>query len=134
LSGENGGHPGAAVKAAPHANGTQGTIQALLESLCHGCAPVDKAPPAPADNALDLLYNHAALLKAQESLVLQSQDKLSLNVVFWACISAMVGILNLFLDLELPYSWREASIIVAKVQGHGLTHVCSIQMWVLDFV
>jgi len=95
---------------------------------------VDKAPPAPADNALDLLYNHAALLKAQESLVLQSQDKLSLNVVFWACISAMVGILNLFLDLELPYSWREASIIVAKVQGHGLTHVCSIQMWVLDFV
>jgi len=128
LSGENGGHPGAAVKAAPHANGTQGTIQALLESLCHGCAPVDKAPPALANNALDLLCNHAALSKARESLVLQSQDKLSLDVVFWAHISAMVGILNLFLDPELLYSWREALIIVTKVQGHGLTHAHSIQM------
>ena len=104
-----------------HANGTQGTIQALLESLYHGHAPVDEAPPAPADNALDLLYNHTALLKARESLVLQSQDKLSLDVVFWAHISAMVGILNLLLDPKLLYSWREALIIVTKAQGHGST-------------
>jgi len=46
----------------------------------------------------------------------------------------MVGVLNIFLDLGLSYTWREASIIVAKAQGHGSIHVHSIQTWILDFV
>ena len=46
----------------------------------------------------------------------------------------MVGILNLFLDPVLQYSWRVVSIIVTKAQGHGSTHTGSIWTWVLDFV
>ena len=82
------------------------------------------------DSALDLLHNHAALLKAQDSLVSQNQDKLvklQINVIFYACIFAMIGVLNLFLDLELSYNWREALIVVAKAQKHGPTYVHSFQ-------
>jgi len=61
LNEEDGGHPKVVVEAAPDANGTQRAIQVLLESLCHGHVPVDEAPPAPVDKALDLLHDRAAL-------------------------------------------------------------------------
>ena len=102
-------------------------------NLRRGRAPPDKSPETPADAALDLLRDRAVLLQAQKRLTLQSQDK-ALDVVFRARISAMIGILNIFLDTELPYTWRKASMIVAKAQGHGETRACSIRRWVLDFV
>jgi hypothetical protein len=43
----------------------------------------------------------------------RSRDK-SLNVVLQARICAMLGVINLFLDTELPHTWRKASMIVAK--------------------
>ena len=134
LSEEDSRHTKGAVKAVLDASGTQRAIQALLEDLYHGCASADKSVSSPLDNVLELLHNHAILLKAQESLSSQSQDKSSLDVVFWVCISTMIGVLNLFLDLELPYTWREASMVVTKAQEHRSTHVHSIWTWVLDFV
>ena len=133
LSEEDGGHVEAAVKAASGASETQRAIQVLLENLRLGHAPADESAPIPADSALDLLHDRTALLKAQGSLLIQSRSS-SLDVVFRACISAMIGVLNLFLDPELPYTWREASMVVAKAQGHGPTCARSIRTWVLDFV
>lgn len=130
---EDGGHVGAAAKATLNANGTQRAIQVLLENLRHGHAPPDESPPTPANSALDLLYDHAVLSRAQETLLQQSQDKL-LDVVFQACICAMIGVLNLFLDPDLPYTWRKASIVVAKAQGHGPSRARCIRKWILDFV
>jgi hypothetical protein len=46
----------------------------------------------------------------------------------------MIGVLNLFLDPRLQYTWREASMIVAKAQGHGPNRACSVRAWILDFV
>ena len=46
----------------------------------------------------------------------------------------MIGVLNLFLDPGLSYTWRESSMIVAKAQGHGSTRARSVRMWILDFV
>jgi hypothetical protein len=116
LNKEDGGHAEEEDKAAPGANGTQRAIQVLLENLRCGRAPVDESPPAPVDSALDLLRDRAALSRARKKL--QSQDK-SLDVVFRARISAMIGVLNLFLDPGLSYTWREASMVVAKAQGNG---------------
>jgi hypothetical protein len=99
LNEENGGHAKAGAQAAPDANGTQGAIQVLLDSLCCGHALVDESLPTSANSALDLLCNCAALLKALKRLRLQSQDK-TLDIIFQARISAMVGVLNLFLDLQ----------------------------------
>ena len=101
MSREGGGHAKTEDKAAPDANGTQRIIQVLLEDLCYGHAPVDESPSSPVDNALKLLCDHAVLSKAQERL--QSQDK-SLNIVFQAHISAIIGVLNLFLDPGTSYT------------------------------
>jgi hypothetical protein len=125
LSTEDGGHTEAEDKAAPGANGTQRAIQVLLENLRFRYASEDESPPAPFNNALDLLRDHAALSRARERL--QSQAK-SLNIIFQARISAMIGVLNLFLDPGLPYTWRKASTIVAKAQGHGSNCTRSIQV------
>ena len=57
-----------------------------------------------------------------------------LDVIFRARISAMVGVLNLFLDPELLYIWREALTIATKAQGGGSTRARSIRTWVLEFV
>jgi hypothetical protein len=46
----------------------------------------------------------------------------------------MIGVLNLFLDPGLSYTWRVSSLIVAKAQGHGTTRARSVRAWVLDFV
>jgi len=46
----------------------------------------------------------------------------------------MVVVLNIFLDLGLSYTWREALMIVTKAQGHRSTCAHSVQTWILDFV
>lgn len=127
------GHPGAEVTAAPDANGTQNAIQVLLMNLRCQCAPPSDSPATPVDGALNLLRDRAALSRAQEALSSQSQNK-SLDVIFRGRISAMIGVLNLFLDPDLPYTWRKASIIVAKAQGQGSSRARSIRAWILDFV
>ena len=120
MSEDSSGHDGAANKAALGPNGTQRVVHMLLEGLSHGRVPADKSPKSHIDSALELLHDRAALSRAREQLSLKSQDK-SLDVIFRACISAMVGVLNLFLDPELLYTWREASMIATKAQGGGST-------------
>ena len=127
------GHPEAVIQAAPDANGTQQVIQELLENLCSGHAPADDSQVTPIDRALDLLCDRVVLLGALDMLTLLSHDKL-LDVVFQACICAMIGVLNLFLDRDLPYTWRKASMVVAKAAGHGPAWAHTIRKWVLDFV
>jgi hypothetical protein len=121
------------VKAAPDANGTQSAIQELLEDLRRRHAPADKTPQTPVDVALDLLRDRVALSRARETLSEKGQDK-SIDIIFRARICAMVGVLNLFLDPDLLYTWRKASMVVAKAQGHGSNRARSIRKWVLDFV
>jgi hypothetical protein len=129
----SGGHAEAANEEAPDADRTpsQRAVQVLLENLRRGRAPVDESAPAPVDSALDLLRDRVALSRARERL--QSEDK-TLDVIFRARIDAMIGVLNLFLDPGLSYTWREASMIVAKAQGSGSNRARSIRVWILDFV
>lgn len=74
----------------------------LPENLCHGRAPADESAPSLIDDSLELLHNDAALSRAKDMLMLQSQDK-TLDVVFRARISAMARVLSLFLDPDLSY-------------------------------
>ena len=46
----------------------------------------------------------------------------------------MLGVINLFLDIDVPHTWRKASIIVAKAQGAGPNQACNIQRWIIKFV
>jgi hypothetical protein len=46
----------------------------------------------------------------------------------------MLGTLNLYLDSELSYTWRQSSLIVLKSQGHGVSHARNIHTWLHAFL
>ncbi|KAH8979352.1 hypothetical protein EDB92DRAFT_1821065 [Lactarius akahatsu] len=76
----------------------------------------------------------------QEQLVVMARDK-KLGPTLCSRVQAMVGILNLFLDRDLGYTWRQASLVVAKSQawrtrtwGNNVTCVQLIRHWVLHFI
>jgi hypothetical protein len=46
----------------------------------------------------------------------------------------MVGTLNLYLDPQLSYSWREASLLAAKAAGHGVYHARNIRTWLRQYL
>ena len=114
-------------------NDAQSIVTQMLEDLRHGNVPDDNSPPTPADTALNLLHDHKALHAAQEQLMAKSNSK-DLDAVLRGRILAMIGVLNVFLDEELGYTWTKASVIVAKSQGYGITQARSIQQWVLTFL
>ena len=57
-----------------------------------------------------------------------------MDLVLHGRIQGMVGLLNLFLDDDLGYTWRQASLVLAKTQSHGVACAQSIRHWVLDFL
>ncbi|KAJ7116133.1 hypothetical protein C8R43DRAFT_1137998 [Mycena crocata] len=113
-------------------NLAQVRLRELLESA-GGIS--DPTPESASDGALNQLNykNFPALRRAVASLTLKSKDK-NLDVFFRARITAMVGTINLYLDSELSYSWRQASMIVAKAQGHGPYHARSIRTWIHTYL
>lgn len=46
----------------------------------------------------------------------------------------MVATLNLYLDAELSYLWRESSILAAKAMGHGVKHARNLQKWIKAYL
>ena len=46
----------------------------------------------------------------------------------------MVGTLNLYLDPEASYTWRQTSLVTSKVQGHGVHHAQNIHTWIHQFL
>jgi hypothetical protein len=62
-----------------------------------------------------------------------SKDK-KIDVLFRARIVSMASTLSLFLDLELEYTWREASLISLKAQGQGVNHTQCIREWILRYL
>ena len=73
------------------------------------------------------------LRQAKAALTVKAKDK-KLDVVFRSCITAMVGTLNLYLDPELSYTWREASLVVAKSQGSGIYRAQRIRTWIHKYL
>lgn len=55
-----------------------------------------------------------------------TSNDVKIGVVFRAWITAMVGALNLYLDLEMSYTWRQALVVVVKLQGKEVHHAQTI--------
>ncbi|KAH9005449.1 hypothetical protein EDB86DRAFT_3071149 [Lactarius hatsudake] len=113
-------------------------VNAMLEDLrmkrtemAVGSTPGD--PLSGVDLALNLWNDRPALRESCTKLTRMCRDK-SLDVVSRARITVMVGVLNLYLETELCYTWRNASLVVAKAQGQGTAHACNLRKWVLNFV
>ncbi len=82
---------------------------------------------------MDLLQNCIALQTALEELVGIARGKKTGDFVH-SRIQAMTVLLNLFLDEDMSITWRKASVITAKTQGHGKTRAWTLQQWVLTYV
>jgi len=79
------------------------------------------------------LGDHLKLRAACAKLTVEAGNK-RLDLVTRRRIQGMLGLLNLHLDEGLMLSWRKASVVVSKAQGHGDTHVRRIHEWTLAFV
>jgi hypothetical protein len=112
-------------------------VDAMLEELCQRSDETDtnstEGPQPAADQALNLWNDHKTLRAACVRLTEKCKAK-NLDVILRARITAMVGVLNLFLDSRLGYTWRNASLVVAKARGQGMTHARSLRKWILDFI
>ena len=113
--------------------GSKPSLRSLLEDLRKQRDLLDQSPPSSEDNALDLIRSIDRLQEARTSLDLRSKDH-SLDLFLRARILAMIGVLNLFLDSDLGHTWRQASLLVSKTQGHGVMHARNIRRWILSFL
>ncbi len=46
----------------------------------------------------------------------------------------MTGLLNLFVDKNLDFTWKKASEVVAKAQGCGTNHAQCIYKWAIAYL
>jgi hypothetical protein len=110
-------------------------IRELLEDLRQKKHPSDDGLDCAADPHLSVLsYKDFPILRrARAQLTVKGKDK-KLDVFFRSRITAMAGTLNLYLDPELSYTWREASLLVAKSAGRGPNHARNLRTWIHNFL
>ena len=100
-------------------------VQELLMELRGGQmfpgAYMESTPELTVDTALNNLNleDFPALRRVRAQLAVKGQDP-KLDVIFRSRITAMAGVLNLYLDPQLSFKWRDASLIVAKSMGKGI--------------
>ncbi|KAG6871717.1 hypothetical protein C0992_010438, partial [Termitomyces sp. T32_za158] len=119
----------------PEEESWQKEVEKLLQELRDGKLPTDDTGPSIIDDELNLMNykDFPALQRACAALMIKSKDK-KLDVVFRARITAMVGVLNLYLHPELSYTWHEASMIVSRSEGKGTNHARNLQAWIHQFI
>ena len=110
-------------------------IQELLNDLRSNKRPVDDTEVTAGEESLNKLdyTDFPTLRRAHARLTVKSKDP-KLDVVFRSRVCAMVGALNLYLDPELSYTWRDASLIAAKSQGFGVYRARAIRTWLHSFL
>ena len=85
------------------------------------------------NNTMGLLRDRVVLCAPRDDLTRMVGDKKRDNNT--CCrIRDMLSLLNLFLDNELGYTWREASVVVAKSQSHSVARARLVRHWVLRFL
>ena len=111
----------------------QAAILQMLKDLCHGNDPNSHSHLQPTDSALEILQDCVVLQTAQAELRRIVKEKKLANFLY-SQILAMEVVLNIFLDKGLQFTWKTASVVVAKSQGHGTTCAQTIREWVIKFV
>ena len=84
------------------------------------------------DQVSRLWKDQEALSKALVKLTRKCRDsQLDLTLRTW--LTGMKGVLNIYLDPKLNFSWTTASLMVAKIEGHGVKRARKLREWILAF-
>ena len=98
------------------------TTSEHLEDLYHDAVLVDQDPSYHVlGSAFQLLSDQPRLRNASEQLTKEIK-KGDLDVIVHTHMTAMVGLLNIYLDRNMKYSWKRASDLVVVIQGCGMHH------------
>ncbi len=98
------------------------TVSKHFEDLCHDAVLVDQDPSYHVPgSAFQLLSDQPRLQNASEQLTKEIK-KGDLDMIICTCMTAMVGLLNIYLDRNLKYSWKRASDLMVVTQGCGMHH------------
>lgn len=110
-------------------------VETLLRQIRQGQRPRDDSPETEADQILNKLSHKdfPVLRRARAKLNNTAKDQ-KLDIFFRSRITAMMATLNLYLDPELSYSWRESSVLAAKAMGRGVKHARNLRKWIKDFL
>ena len=84
------------------------------------------------DQASGLWKDKVALSKALVKLAEKCRDP-QLDLTLCGRLTGMKGVLNIFLDPKLNYSWTAASLMVANIEGCGVKRARKLREWVLAF-
>ena len=80
-----------------------------------------------------ILNDQHKLWEASTQLAKEAK-KGDLDVIVWAHVATMIGLLNIYTDDNLGYSWIRSSEIIARTQGHGTSHTRCICEWAVEFL
>ena len=108
------------------------TTSKHLEGLRHVLVHQDISQGIPGSIS-QVLGDQSKLWEASMQLTKEAKRH-DLDVIVRACVAAIIGLLNIHTDKNSKYSWMEASEVVAKMQGHGMTHAQCICKWAIGFL
>lgn len=110
-------------------------VEEMLRDLREGKTPQDNTEETATDRLLDQMsyQDFPCLRKAMAKLNVLIKDK-KLDIFLRAQLTGMAATLNLYLDSQLSCTWRQASMIVAKSQGHGAYRARCIREWIHQFL
>lgn len=110
-------------------------VESFLCNVRAGLLPKDFSEMTATDVALEsLTYKHLpALRRARAALSVKMKDK-TIDLVFRGRIVEMVELLNLHLDPQLSFSWRSASLFIARAHGRGVNHARNLRHWVHQYI
>jgi hypothetical protein len=92
------------------------TANKHLEDLQHKAVLAQDVSKSIPGSTFQFLCDHSKLRKASTQLT-EEVKKSHLDVIVRARATAMIGLLNIYSNENLKYSWRTASEIVARTQG-----------------
>ncbi|KZP16010.1 hypothetical protein FIBSPDRAFT_958353 [Athelia psychrophila] len=126
------------MSAQPHADlqpDAEQRVREMLEELQNGKSLKDDSEDTPIKVALDAMnyLDFPTLRRARARLAVKGKSKI-IDTVFRTRIMAMEATLNLYLDPELSYTWRQASLLAAKAQGHGTSRARNLRTWIHQYL
>ena len=109
------------------------TARNRLEGLRHKAILEQEKASQGTPNTFQILGDHSRLREASAKLT-QEAKRDDLDAIVLSRIAAMIGLLNLYTDKKMSYTWTRASEVVAKTQGRGTNQARHIREWAIAFL